>query len=280
MSVHIYRDLTPAIRREMQELYKECTKKDPLTLSPLSVDEDGEPIVACTFHREGQLEAFLIASDYIEEGYWEVSAFTRPECRKQGLFRLLFDTLLFELEESEPEQFFFYCDGKSPDTLGFIDHLSCERLDSEQILVLDDSQAKQLPYGQVTASLCKNAHILGQIHASAFGWSPEESQAYMEDCLSDPDCHGYLLNFGFHMIGCFLLDTAGPTACLAAFCLDPAFQKKGLSKPALTAVWKSLPKHCNKLSVHVAESNEAAYHLYRSSGFQIAAKLDSYELDI
>ena len=181
MPVHIYRDLTPSIRKEMQALYEVCKTKDNLTLSPLSVDEDGEPIVACTYHNEGRLDAFLIASDYLEEGFFEVSAFTRPECRNQGLFRLLFDTLLFELEESEPESFYFYTDGNSPDTQNMIEHLSCEWLDSEQMLVLDSDAAATLPFSQVSASRCKNVRMLSEIHASAFHWPVDESKAYMED---------------------------------------------------------------------------------------------------
>ena len=119
---------------------------------------------------------------------------------------------------------------------------------------------------------------LARIHALVFGWPIPLSRTYVRESLADPSCLGYQLFYLGKRVGCFLLTLSETTACLSGFGLYQRYRGIGLARPALAAVCACLPPEIRRLDVQVSESNEAAFHLYRSSGFADHARLDQYRI--
>ncbi len=287
MSFHYYHGLPTDLRADLLALYQVCKEKDPLTLAPFLETEDEESLLTCVYDRNGRLDAYFTVLTGPAEDGWEIRAFTRPECRHHGLFYQLLDAFEDALTEDPamelPDFYYFYSDGTSPDTEGFATHTECEQLDSEQFLSLNvpafrlrAAASSALP--KITAVPCSEAVVLADLHCRCFDWEPDTSHAYAQTSLDAPDCQGYLLQNGAGTLGCFFLQENAGAACLFGFGLLPEFRGCGLARAALTAVVSALSAACHQLDVQVSTSNAPAYGLYRTTGFEVRAKLDIYEL--
>ena len=285
--IHIYRDPDPAVRDTVLSLWQECRDAEGITLTPLLAGEEDAAVLTCLYGEPGRAEAVLTASE-MEAGVWEISAFTRPAFRRQGRFRALFARLREETEFADAAPapkftdaapvFQFYCDGHSADADGFAAHMGCELLDSEHILSLSLPAAGLPRDVHMTVRETPEYKELARIHALVFGWPIPLSRTYVRESLADPSCLGYQLFYLGKRVGCFLLTLSETTACLSGFGLYQRYRGIGLARPALAAVCACLPPEIRRLDVQVSESNEAAFHLYRSSGFADHARLDQYQI--
>lgn len=277
MCIELSFSLTASEKSQIENLFTDCARKDPLTLSPLIPCEEEELTVL--FNRENGRLLSILETAPVSPDIWELRAFTHPEHRRKGCLRRLFTHLSSRLFPDGLPEFFFYDDGSSPDTTALIRHLACPLWDTEHLLALEiPRKAPKRPDRApvISAVPCPSPAALTQIHREVFDWPASESEEYLAACGNDPDCRAFLLRKDGRPVGCFLLTTDRESACLSGFGLTPDCRSRGLSSPALQTVLDALPASCRRLNVQVSESNRPAYRLYRKAGFISVSRLSSY----
>ena len=92
------KELTPALQKKAEDLFAACAAYEGLTLSAPDLIAPEERVYLYLDDEDpSRLNAFLVTYD--NGDYYEMTAFTRPECRQKGYFTKLFDRLISEIGE-------------------------------------------------------------------------------------------------------------------------------------------------------------------------------------
>lgn len=129
MDITISSSLTPREKDKIFLLLDACYKKEPVSLT-FPTEEADHYLLAW---ENGRLlcAAALLKED---ETVYECTAFTRPDCRRNGIFGAVLEKGLSLLPEDT--ELLFYVDKKSPDALEAVTALGAELLSDEHMMEL------------------------------------------------------------------------------------------------------------------------------------------------
>ncbi len=268
------KELTPALQKKAEDLFAACAAYEGLTLSAPDLIAPEERVYLYLDDEDpSRLNAFLVTYD--NGDYYEMTAFTRPECRQKGYFTKLFDRLISEI--GEEAALCIYTDGCSYDAFATLEFfLGAQYTSTEHLMTLDLSKyPEKHPSGDTALEDSSDIALLSRIHSRAFDVKQKESRDYLRQAVSDGSVLWEITSAGKPCGLC--LGTAGEDEVyLFGLAIDPDFQGKGIGTQAMDLLLSSLKGNYKTVKIQVSEEDAAAYALYCHEGFQTAQELQEY----
>lgn len=249
-----------------------CIAYEGLSLTMPQLDEeDTQVFLSYAGSRIDQPLGVLIA--FPGEEYFEVTAFTHPDCRCEGIFTSLFERFMAKNGETAV---CFYPDGNSYDALATLDVLECEYSGTEQMMTCDLKNRPLLPIPDaLSLEVCDDIPLMEGIHSRAFGLEPEDSRTFLTESLEN-GAVCWLIRKDNQPAGICLGTADGDNVYLYGFCIDPDLQQQGIGTGALAMLLDCLSDVYQTVTIQVTEENTAAYRLYCSAGFTSTQELMEY----
>lgn len=248
--------LTPLQTKQITELINHCRQAEALHLG---FPEDGD-LFLFTGEENNQnciLSCLIVCK--VQPTLWECYAFTRPDCRKQGLFSYL----LAELCRRTPEdtELIFLIDHQSPDALAAAQAKEMELLQTEY---------------QMEQTLTPSAHCRFRLPA-AFSLQSEritengENQQLFSAFLTPDSTAPNTVFLG----SCRILAYDDLRVYLHHMEIAEAFRSQGWGTLLIHAVLSQLPENTS-IRLQVSSENTAAVKLYKKTGFHVTETLSYY----
>ncbi|MCF7914423.1 MAG: GNAT family N-acetyltransferase [Spirochaetaceae bacterium] len=278
--------LSPEQVEDVERLYRGCNEHDK---SRYAFDNSDE------FKRAEEVNTFLLyegrtlaASMNIfapTKKEAEIIGLTLPECRRQGHFTKLLGEVRKELDGRGIPSILFVCDGGSRDGNGVVQHLQAEYEYSEYLMRCieprgrppgDNRESKKsielIPAQQVDIPRLK------QISTEAFDREERESESILEEFFSSTGRDLYRISYKGGTVGMIGIHAEGQRHYIHGFCIDPAFQGRGIGRYALVqAVNLCLEKDGEReIELEVQVANTQALCLYESAGFSVLTEFRYY----
>ena len=257
---------------DISRLVDACIAYEGLTLSMPDLSDEGVQVYSFyPTKKEENLLGVLVA--YPFEEYTEITAFTHPDCRCQGIFTSLFQRYL---EKNGDGPVCFYPDGCSYDALATLEVLECEYNGTEQLMHCDLNRRTKLSYpASLSLEESDDLSLLSKIHSDAFGQTQTDSRLYLENALAD-GAVCWLIKDQETPVGLCLGTGSEDTVYLFGLCIAPAHQRKGLGTAALGLLLDCLAESYQSVSIQVTEENTAASRLYCKAGFTSVQELQEF----
>lgn len=238
---------TPRQKEDMEQLIKTCKKKEPLSLSA-PVDDDLEYDIFLLYERDSlSAMAFLFSP---AKSPWECCAFVEPSKRRKGYFTRLLDQVLdfveqYEKSLSEPADFCFLVDERTPSAVGAMEAIGAEYWYSE--------------------------------HKMERSLTPKDREYVMESLVIKQDKdHLYLACLKDKVIGTCALLPSQDRFYLYAFQIHEAYQGQGYGTQFLLGMLALAAATGTHVSLQVSGQNYIARNLYKKTGFRTTESLSYY----
>lgn len=242
MDITVSSVLTPTEKEEVFLLLEACCKKEPVSLT-FPTEEADHYLLA---RENGRL---LCAAALLEEDetVYECTAFTRPDCRRNGVFGAVLEKGLSILPEDT--ELLFYIDKKSPDALETVTALGAELLSDEHMMELASDAVSAMKGLEKTGDLTVTEAMEGEQAILVFS-----------------DAHGSL-NISLY----------GTHYYLYGFEIREDQRGRGFGTGLLIKVLSFLAeREPLPVTLQVSGSNGPALSLYKKTGFRITETLSRY----
>lgn len=242
MDITISSSLTPREKDKIFLLLDACYKKEPVSLT-FPTEEADHYLLAW---ENGRLlcAAALLKED---ETIYECTAFTRPDCRRNGIFGAVLEKGLSLLPEDT--ELLFYVDKKSPDALEAVTALGAELLSDEHMMELASDAVSAIKGMGKTGDLTVTEAMEGEQAILVFS-----------------DAHGSL-NISLY----------GTHYYLYGFEIREGQRGQGFGISLLIKVLSFLAeREPLPVTLQVSGSNGPALSLYKKTGFRITETLSRY----
>ena len=222
----------------------------------------------------GTPEFLSVLIAFIEDDYIEMTAFTHPLHRCEGLFSCLFRHFLETEADERPIS--FYPDANSYDALMTLDMLEAEYTVTEHVMICELAKHCTCPADtSVSMNVCDDRKLLTAIHSKAFGLSKKESGTFINTALDD-DAAAWIFKKEEKTVGMCFGSADNDTVYLFSFCILPEYQGKKIGSQCLSMLINVLAGAYRYAKVQVTEENEAAFALYKNAGFESKEELMEY----
>ncbi|MCF7916087.1 MAG: GNAT family N-acetyltransferase [Spirochaetaceae bacterium] len=278
--------LSPEQVEDVERLYRSCNEHDE---SRYVFDNSDE------FKRSKEVNTFLLyenrtlaASMNIfapSKQEAEIIGLTLPERRRQGHFTKLLGEVRKELYGRGIPSILFVCDGGSRDGNRVVQHLQAEYEYSEYLMRYTEPRSRPTGdnaggNGSIELVPAQKADIprLTQISSEVFDREERESESILEEFFSSTGRDLYRISYNGGTVGMIGIHAEGQRHYIHGFCIDPAFQGRGIGRCALVqAVNLCLEKDGDrKIELEVQVDNTQALGLYESAGFSVLTEFRYY----
>ena len=275
IKVKAFSELSTKEISDIHQLITSCIEYEQLeiTLPDLS-EEEGTAYLYYASKKDQTPVSVLFCYDL--EDYLEVSGFTNPSKRCQGLFTSLFQKLLDDCGEVPV---CFYLDGNSYDALMTMQVLDCEYAGTEHMMVLKNRPVR--PDSDLPVIVKKASHddldTFSQIHSLAFEMEIGDSGDFLEQafntgetlwCISKADSPN-------EICGMVITSIQDDQTSLYALAVSPQYQGQKIGHFAIESLLQ-MPDINFPVTLHVTEENTAAYLIYKNLGFLTTQELMEY----
>jgi ribosomal protein S18 acetylase RimI-like enzyme len=215
----------------------------------------------------------------------EISAFTDPALRKQGLFKKLLTEAVKELKKHNVKDLLFVCEADSESGKAVIAKVAASYCFTEyNMRYTGDSQIRVnsdvLRSSLVAATIEDLDDLIGLRH-KIFGDNREEARLIMQKSLGSDSRQQYLLRYEDRAIGLCAAGFEEAGVSIYGLGILPEFQGQGFGRELLEFAVKDLiAKGCRNLTIEVNSTNNRALELYKGSGFKITLAYDYYRLPL
>ena len=242
MNTSFSRQLNKHQEEALQELVRLCRSQDHFRLScPL----DGD-FFYLMWDDEGRLASVIAGYQY---DFLECRGFTRPDCRRKGYFRRLWELLK---EDFRDHQLVFSADPRSQTALKTLEAIGA-----------------RLWYQEYAMGLELNSSSPSFVQPASFTLSFRSSRR-------EPGLV-FVTARGKQTIGSCRLFLEGSRACLFSFEIHPSLRGQGLGYAFLCQLILQLCKRgVQVLNLQVSGQNLPALNLYKKTGFRIWDTLSYY----
>lgn len=273
-----FTELTEKDKASIRELIDDCIRYEQLELAvPDLNEEDGTAYLYYQSSKNPKLISVLFCYDL--EDYLEVSAFTSPAHRCQGVFTSLFQKLMEGYDETPV---CFYPDGNSYDALMTMEVLDCEysgtehlmRLEKRPEVAVDAAIAEDNTTVTLYPATKDDLLALVSVHSTAFDMEKEDSIGFLEQSFDTGETI-WCIVAGGTIVGLVLTSIQPDQTNLYGLAIHPEYQKKGYGRDAVKVLLQK-PEITFPVTLHVTEENEAAYKIYKNIGFVTTQELMEY----
>jgi len=242
------------------------------------------------YYQEGVLIGYLMAYG-LGTDERELTGMVHPQQRRQGIARLLLQAARDEYTGFGVRQLLLISERRSASGKAFVESVGALKNGSsdfsEHEMVLTHFQERQqfddrLVFRPADIS---DLDALATIYAAVEGASTEVGKARIRERLHKPHCQYYIATFGEEEVGCqepvgmLRLDEMEHEVGIYSFGIIPDYQGRGYGRQMLEEVIRAIRDRSQKpIMLDVEVTNERAFHLYRSCGFDIKTTYDYYSI--
>lgn len=276
--------LTEKQLEDMNTLIELCNKHDGLKCS-VDVDE--------AFKTPDDINTFLLYDEnkllsYIDlftptKPEAEVTAFTHPEHRQQGLFTKLLKEAQTEIGLREIKDFLFVCDKKSKEGQAVISHLGAVYDFSEYLMIHDRNiglKAQTDPQLFIRESVPDDTEKLIHLSRLAFDESEKDAQNYIKHIFTSSNRTQHIAVIDDRFGGMISTAIEGEKSYIHGLGVSPEYRKQGIGSALLAyKVAESLklfPDYA--IELEVMTGNSGALSIYKRAGFEVKACYDYFRI--
>lgn len=266
--------------RDIEDLEQVCQKndglKDVVSLSnELNFDRD----INCYFllYDEEKLISFL--SMFIPtQKEAEISAYTLPNKRNNGYFKVLFEKAGNQLNKYNIKEILFVHEPASKEGKYVLDKLNAKYDFSEYLLdysldnVLEDNDKLK-----IEAAMYENISEIVKLDMDIFCESFENAQSIVIKSMNSEKILSYIAKFNNEIIGVCNVNVESEDVSIFGVGISPKYQGRGFGKEMLNRVIeKLLNMDIKNITLEVNSINNRAYNLYTNNGFKVKTQYDYY----
>lgn len=297
----IIKSLSEKQKNEIALLLEDCEKKDNRKIDFFTEQEWNEiPDCPCFFLAYEGEQLICAVSVFLAGGEAELSAVTRFEKRRRGIFTKVLRKVFGILEPYGIEAVIFRIDAENREAKQILEHWKAKKIQTDCLMALMPEEEKSFHNRKEEmedgnggennrteriseqikclnqTELIKKKRVLAELHASAFQSAAEDSEWIFDSSLAE-GMQLWEYQADNRTIGmCFVLDSKREYF-LSAVSIDKAKQHKGYGCRFLTLLLKQLwDKEKKTVCVQVAGENTAAIGLYEKLGFSMQQQLTGY----
>jgi ribosomal protein S18 acetylase RimI-like enzyme len=228
------------------------------------------------YYERGQLAGYLSMDNRgtIEK---EMTGIVRPESRRRGIFRQLFEAAREECLEQGVSCMVLVCEQSADAGHAFIASIRAHREFSEHEMFLASFRPGQYADLRVLPATEEyDAILLALLAVEA---DEVEAHQLVEEFHARPEQQFYLATLaGGEPLGCLCLEHMDDTVRISNFVIHPAQREHGYGRAFLeTCIHRITTERPRRIMLEVETTNERAIRLYQSCGFSIRATYDYFK---
>jgi GNAT superfamily N-acetyltransferase len=211
----------------------------------------------------------------------EITAFTHPQHRQKGYFRMLFERMREELDAYEIGKILFVCDHCARDAKQMLRALGAEFSHSEYYMQFDPASEAKQAVSQAHLIEAGEMHLeeMIELDRQIFNESPDATAKMIESSVRNEEISTYLLMLDETMIGMCSVWKKERTLSVFGLGNPSPLSESGIRQRNDAPVAGQLRMIRDfRIVIEVETGNERALKLYSSEGFRIAVQYDYYRL--
>lgn len=269
--------------KEIRKLERICKKHDGLQTS-LFLD------ASLNFNKE--MKSFLLLYDGDNlvsvmaifaptRNEAELSALTLPQSRRKGYFNRLYFRAVDEIKRVGIKDVLFTCERCSDSGFEAISSRNAKLDHTEYSLKFNKDDSTILSQADFTLVLCEAAadelDTLAALSAKVFDESEEDAKGFVTHALESENRTQFVAKLDGKPIGMVSTGDEQGDVTIYGVGILPEYRGKGYGRQMLTLALKTiLAKGCQNILIEVDSTNNVAYKLYTSSGFEEESTVDYY----
>ena len=275
--------LTKNQLEEMERLVQLCSSYDKIDAA-LDVDE--------SFKAPDEINSFLLYEDEVllsfinffapKASEAELSAFTHPDYRRQGLFTRLLLQAHDELAGRKIKDILFVCDKKSKDGQKVVAHLGAAYDFSEYSMRYASTYkiTPLIPNLLIRASAPTDTGHLVELSLLSFSESVEDAENYMQRIFSSDNRTQHVAVIEGKIAGMVSTAIEGKKFYIHGLCVLPEYRGRGVGGALLDyKIAESLMHYPDfAIELEVETKNDRALSIYERAGFEVKACYDYFRL--
>lgn len=282
MEIEKFTELTETQKDEINALEDICYEGEGLSNRAfLSNEINVDRSIPCFYlgYEKGELVCFL--TTFIPESTEaEVVAFTRPDMRRKGYFRLLFTAACMELGVRGIKRMVFALEPKSLSGAAALKSFGeTKLLRSEYRMVFACAPSahaaaeESLRFEEVCE---RNSADFLKLECEEFG-DEERSDSYIDSLLTNPRRTGYVAYEGKNPVGVYCVNyDEFPDGFIYGVVVEEKLRGKGYGRRLMTHALSVATKPTGRAILDVDSNNPAAFELYKKLGFTVTFQVDYY----
>ncbi|WP_346917219.1 GNAT family N-acetyltransferase [Clostridium sp.] len=208
----------------------------------------------------------------------EVSAYTLPEKRKKGFFKILLESAINELRKYGVKEILFVHEPSSNDGMLALKKLNVVYDFSEYLLVYSqDEFIKRDGKLKLAPITIQDVDEIAKLHMDIFNKTLEEGKAIVNRAIESKDRISYMAKVDNEIVGICSISLEGSNAFICGLGISTKHRGLGYGKEILSkGIEKALTMDIKDIYLEVDSKNHTAYNLYINNGFIIKTQIDYY----
>lgn len=282
--LHKKSTLTDAEITEIAQLVTFCNEQGNLrTRIPLDAlhQRSGSEIDDFLYYENSELAGYLYIDSWgkVEK---EITGVVKPEFRRRGIFRQLFEAARVDCKERGVKDMILVCEQNSYAAHAFARAVKAHHDFSEHEMILGTFVERQVsdPRFHMRSATPEDQPALISIMATDMG-NEEEARQLVEELYKEPEQHFYLAALDEKPLGCLRLDKQGEAVGIYSFIVRPEHRKHGYGRMMLEHIIRRIyDEGPRTIMLEVETTNRNAIGLYESCGFFTRTTYDYFNRTI
>jgi ribosomal protein S18 acetylase RimI-like enzyme len=284
------RTLTTKELVDIQQLAEICNRHDGLHMRldwNLLTTRSGAEVSDFLYYQNDELVGYLMTYGFGNDER-ELIGMVHPTQRRQGIARTLLQAAQEEYTGHGVHELLLICEQCSTSGKAFVEAVGAHHSFSEHEMILTHFQPRNQFDDRLAFRQADSGDIaaLASIMAATEGTLVEAEEPVIQQRIQDPVNRYYIAIFGDNAVGChepvgmLRLNEMDDEIGIYSFAVIPDYQGRGYGRQmleeAIYAVRASQNQKTIMLDVDV--TNERAFQLYHSCGFDIKTTYDYYSI--
>lgn len=237
----------------------------------------------CFFLLYVQQELIGVLSVYADkDDFAEISACVRPDMRRRGYFKQLYQACQKQLEKFDYRHLYFKTYANAPAAHEIVKRKGAVFSSAEYLMCYQQSIQNYQPICGLEVCRAQQSHIvaLAEIQVEAFGETLELAQRYVKQAMSNPKTMVLIGTYQDQIVSCCSVDTTGKRNYIFGLAVRTECQHKGIGTSTLCQVVALLQQEQREISLGVEAENAPALSMYQHCGFQTITEYQYYQIEI
>jgi ribosomal protein S18 acetylase RimI-like enzyme len=282
-----FNKLSEDIIKEIREVELICKDHDKLNGSiflDISINFNPEMNPLFLLYEDHRLVSLIsIFVPTSEEA--EISAYTLPNYRRRGYFKMLLDEAIEEVKKYSISDLVFVCETQSNDGKKVMKKLNAELDFTEYLLsykgLSSDMDIHQISEIKLLKSQEKDLEAIISLSQEIFNEDYEDAKSMITKSFEADNRIQYIAVLDEKPIGMGSVSFENDEASISGFGVSPQYQGKGFGREILELILKDLKSGGRAdITIEVDSNNGNAFKLYRKCGFEIETSFDYYRKNI
>lgn len=211
----------------------------------------------------------------------EISAYTLPEYRRKGYFKMLLDEAIKEMTKYNIPDLVFVCESQSNDGKGAIEKLKSEFDFTEYLLryrdYLNDMEVRRIPEVKLYESKKEDFEAIINLSQEIFNESYDDAKSMINKSFESENRIQYIAMLDEKLIGMGSDSFENDETSIFGLGVSPQYQGKGFGGAILKLILADLKNRGREnITIDFDSTNKNAFNLYRKCGFEVETSFDYY----